>query len=108
MWWLVLVLAAITGIVVWAILKDKKEKKEIEEAEKEAKEATEAEKYLRFLQSGTFPSTPRPVPPVPQKKDEKSLDRQYAEQTGMWICPYCETLNVNSSAYCAACGSNRT
>lgn len=105
MWILILFLIAVGAFVAWVIHKDKKEK---EERSEETAEPTEAEKYLRFIQSGTLPSSPKTPPPVPQKKDERTLDRKYAEEKGLWICRYCETLNENSSTSCAACGMQRT
>ena len=103
MWWVFVILVLGAACIAYGVYRHNKEKKESEEEEKLA----ETPDRPLYLDSKPV-APPKPVPPVPKKKDEKSLDRQFAEQNGMWICPYCETLNVNSSACCAACGSNRT
>lgn len=36
-----------------------------------------------------------------------SLDEKYAQKTGLWVCEYCETLNLAVQKTCLACGCER-
>ena len=97
--WVVLLIVAGVIVVAYGVYKYKNTK------EDEKDEISEDSYYVPPLPKP--PATPAPKP-VPPKKEEKSLDRKYAEAKGLWVCPYCETLNENTSTSCAACGMQRT
>ena len=46
--------------------------------------------------------------PIPERRDDTSIDKGYAAQHGMWVCGYCEVLNDNSLTVCQACGQPRS
>ena len=95
---LVVVVALILiGVLVWAI-GDYSSKKSAEKEEKTGK-----------IRDVTVPGaeTKRPEPVQP-KTAQESLDAQYARMHGLWVCPYCETLNERERRRCIACGAEKT
>ena len=53
-------------------------------------------------------TVPAPQPQPMSGVDQKSIDKHYADQSGKWVCRYCETLNHNTLGYCQACGRPRS
>lgn len=47
------------------------------------------------------PSTPTSPPPKPQ-----NIEEMYAENNGLLVCPFCETLNAKGNTRCCACGNS--
>lgn len=41
---------------------------------------------------------------TPKSKTKATLDYLYACKNGLWVCPFCETLNSLEGSQCAACG----
>ena len=41
---------------------------------------------------------------APERKRQTSLDTLYAQNHGMWVCRYCETINDRAAKKCVACG----
>ena len=39
--------------------------------------------------------------------DGQTLDELYAASHNLWVCDYCETMNLNSSRRCIACGHGK-
>lgn len=54
----------------------------------------------------TEPVTPATTGSGNFKKVINTLDRLYAKENGMWVCPICETLNEMPNTKCAACGKS--
>lgn len=40
-------------------------------------------------------------------RTKATLDYLYATNNGLWVCPFCETLNTSKSTHCVACGKNQ-
>ena len=41
------------------------------------------------------------------KRNQRSLDAEYALSHGMWVCGHCETLNENGLYNCKVCGASK-
>lgn len=40
-----------------------------------------------------------------ESSEIESLDSIYARNVGKWVCPYCETINLDAADHCCACGN---
>lgn len=68
--------------------------------------APRRENLVGSLAGGEAPAAPRPAPRT-QYRDDRSIDKHYADRRGQWICPYCETINDPGLVLCQACGQPR-
>lgn len=39
---------------------------------------------------------------------ENTIDSLFAENNNLWICRYCETINLNDRKKCVSCGKGRS
>ena len=68
---------------------------------------------VRRFSADLIKDPPKTKPPVSESKPispmvkQESLDTIYAKEHGMWICPFCESMNSSSEHLCAACGKKR-